>query len=112
MSEARLRRLSIRLAELEQRIELSAQGRRRTPHITIASPKRGCLGGELSREDAARLRQWLNDYFAVGCEKHGAEACIECEGRCVWCGDAGEMRDRDGQRVCENCAWQFDNGDM
>jgi hypothetical protein len=42
--------------------------------------------------------------------KHGiAWGCIECEKRCEWCGDdTPEMPTRDGARVCENCAWQYD----
>jgi hypothetical protein len=91
-----------------QRLELSVSKRR--PHITIASPKRGCLGGELSREDAAKLRKWLNEFFAKGCEKHGAEGCIECERRCIQCGDEG-FAERDGDRLCENCVYEFDNGE-
>lgn len=40
--------------------------------------------------------------------KHGNLACIECERRCVWCGDDGTMFERDGARVCENCAYEHD----
>ena len=48
---------------------------------------------------------------AGACEKHGAEGCIECEKRCVGCGDDGDMTERHGERVCENCAWAHDHGE-
>jgi len=107
------RRIAVDIQDpkLAQRLELSV-GKGKRPHLAIASPKRGCLGGELTREDAARLRKWLNDFFARGCEKHGAEGCIECEKRCMWCGVDGDMTKRDGDRVCECCAYSYDQGDF
>lgn len=66
------------------------------------------IGTPLSREHAAKVRKWLDRFFAVGCEKHGAEGCVECEKRCTWCGDDGDMKRREGVRVCENCAWDYD----
>lgn len=66
----------------------------------------------VSRAMAATLRRKLNAVFAKGCEKHGAMHCIECEKRCRWCGDDGEMVKREAARVCTNCAWAYDNGDI
>lgn len=70
------------------------------------------IGTPVLRSDFAAMRKWLEAFFAVGCEKHGAEGCIECENRCQWCGDDGDMTQRKGDRVCENCAFQFDAGDI
>ena len=42
------------------------------------------------------------------CRLHGVEWCIDCEKRCEWCGDDGTMLERDGDRVCENCAFEHD----
>ncbi len=70
------------------------------------------IGTPILRTDLVELRKWLNTYFAKGCESHGVERCIECENRCQWCGDDGDMTQRDGDRVCENCAWSLDEGEL
>lgn len=60
----RPRRLVITPAndDLHQRIELSV-GKSGLPFLAIAAPKRGCLGAELSREDAAKMARWLLSYL-------------------------------------------------
>lgn len=42
------------------------------------------------------------------CRLHGVEWCIDCEKRCEWCGDDGHMETREADRVCENCAYEYD----
>lgn len=88
-------------------------------HIKIWSTKRSghwlhvddgdtVVNSKLTRGNLIAMKRWLEEFFAVGCEAHGAEGCIECEKRCEWCGVDGDMEERDGERICEDCAYMDD----
>lgn len=56
------------------------------------------------KAEVARLKRHIaNPDF---CAAHGVQRCIECEKRCQWCGDDGDMVERAGVRVCENCDYE------
>lgn len=66
----------------------------------------------LHNEKAAVTRELRNALRHIDdnryCVVHGSEGCVECEKRCEECGDDGQMFERDGDRLCENCTYDVD----
>ena len=80
-----------------------------TPPVKLRARDRCALAYLVTTKLLAARREIANPRR---CARHGSQGCIDCEKRCECCGDNGSMGERHGQRLCENCVWDHDQGNF